>query len=90
MYSRVFQKQEIVTPDVLYEDVIEVNCRVVPTMPARCRLPATTWTRNVVGKTKEELHVISELNKEDVTQKLKKLKEKGVKSIAVVLMHSYT
>lgn len=59
-------------------------------MPVRCQLPDLFWKRNVIGITKEELHVVSELNKEDVIQKLKKLKEKGIKSIAVVLMHSYT
>lgn len=82
--------QKIITPEILYENVIEVTCRVSPVLPSSCHLPSHYWKRNVTGKTNEELHVISELNKSDLIEKLKNLKEKGIKSIAVVLMHSYT
>lgn len=82
--------QEIVTPDVLYEDVIEVSCRVTPVCAQRCKLPESFWRRKVTGRTKEDLHVLSELDVDDVKKKLLKVKENGIKSIAVVLMHSFT
>lgn len=82
--------QEIITPEVLYEEVIEVNCRVTPTASDRCRLPPEYWKRKVTGKTKEELYVVSELNVEKLKENLLALKQKGINSVAVVLMHSYT
>lgn len=81
--------QEIKTPNVLFEEVIEVSCRVIPASK-RCRLERNFFKRNVKGTTNEELHVIEELDESNVTDKLLKLKHKGIKSIAVVLMHSYT
>ncbi len=75
---------------MLYEEVIEVHCRVTPVLSQRCNLKNDFWKRKVTGKTNEDLHVISDLNKEELTEKLKKLKQNGIKSIAVVLMHSYT
>jgi len=59
-------------------------------MSVRCKLPVTKWLKKVTGKTQEDLFVTSELDKEDVIRKLTLLKQKGIKSVAVVLLHSYT
>ena len=83
-----FILKEIKTPSVLYEEVIEVSCRVIP-VSKRCRLDQNYFKKNVQGTTKEELHVLKELDELSVTDELLKLKHKGIKSIAVVLMHSY-
>ncbi|XP_075226295.1 5-oxoprolinase [Lycorma delicatula] len=79
---------ELVTPDVLYKDVIEVDCRVVPSMDGKCKMKHN-WPR-VTGKTGEDLFITKALDKETLRINFIKLKEKGIKSIAVVLMHSYT
>ncbi|KAK7866095.1 hypothetical protein R5R35_011613 [Gryllus longicercus] len=86
---------EIVTPDLLYEKVIEVECRVVPALPGRCRLQEEAagnynkW-RQVQGTTGELLFVAQELNVEKLKEDLKDLQKQGIESIAVVLAHSYT
>ncbi|XP_063237134.1 5-oxoprolinase [Bacillus rossius redtenbacheri] len=78
---------EIVTPDVLYEDVLEADCRVVPALRGRCEL-RHGW-RTVVGTTQEELYVCRELDAEGLKDGLRRLREKGIDSLAVVLAHSY-
>ncbi|KAJ8672521.1 hypothetical protein QAD02_003780 [Eretmocerus hayati] len=80
---------EIVTPEVLYSDVIEVKARVVPALPGKCDLTKRSW-RKVRGSTGEELFVTQELDEEDLMKNLKYLKQKGIESLAVVMMHSYT
>jgi N-methylhydantoinase A/oxoprolinase/acetone carboxylase beta subunit len=86
--------QEIVTPSVLYEEVVEVDCRVVPALPGRCMLTGLghgEWSQwcHVTGTTGEELLVCQELNEDTLRKDLIILKEKGINSIAVVLAHSY-
>lgn len=83
------------TPSVLYEEVVEVDCRVVPALPGRCMLTGLEhgeWShwRHVTGTTGEELLVCQELNQDTLRKDLIILKEKGIDSIAVVLAHSYT
>ncbi|RZF46443.1 hypothetical protein LSTR_LSTR012518 [Laodelphax striatellus] len=77
---------EINTPEVLYKKVVEVDCRVVPDQK-RCEMnhnwPATN------GTTGEKLFQMRALDKEKLHSDLVQLKEEGIKSIAVVLMHSY-
>ncbi|KAJ9590444.1 hypothetical protein L9F63_016531 [Diploptera punctata] len=84
---------KIETPQVLYEEVVEVDCRVVPALTNRCLLKnlGGEWAKwkQVTGTTGEVLYVCQELNEDEVKNKLVKLKEKGFNSIAVVLMHSY-
>ncbi|XP_031780579.1 5-oxoprolinase [Nasonia vitripennis] len=80
---------EVATPEVLYSEVVEVQARVVPALPGKCELPKNSW-RTVKGSTGEELFVSQELNEEKLKRDLKKLKSKGIESLAVVLMHSYT
>ncbi|XP_049939893.1 5-oxoprolinase [Schistocerca serialis cubense] len=81
---------EIVTPEVLYEDVVEVDCRIIPALPGRCQLQemAADW-RKVRGTTGEELLVVKELDTEKLTRDLQALRGKGYNSLAVVLAHSY-
>jgi 5-oxoprolinase (ATP-hydrolysing) len=86
--------QEIVTPNVLYAEVVEVDCRVVPALPGQCMLTGLghgEWSkwRHVTGTTGEELLVCQELNEEALRKELITVKEKGINSIAVVLAHSY-
>lgn len=86
--------QEILTPDVLYEEVVEVDCRVVPALPGQCLLMGIghgEWSNwhHVTGTTGEELLVCQELNEDTLRKDLIVLKEKGINSIAVVLAHSY-
>lgn len=66
-----------------------MQARVVPALPGKCELPKNSW-RTVKGSTGEELFVSQELNEERLKEDLKKLKAKGIESLAVVLMHSYT
>jgi hypothetical protein len=81
--------QEISTPDVLYEEVVEVDSRVVPALPGRCLLKEGLEWRHVIGTTGEELLVCQELNEDTLEKDLTILKEKGINSVAVVLAHSY-
>ncbi|XP_018907256.2 5-oxoprolinase isoform X2 [Bemisia tabaci] len=80
---------KITTPGVLYEEVVEVDARVVPCMEGQCQLPDEFWRGSEIGTTGEMLHVWKTIDKEKVRQDLEKVKQKGINSIAVVLMHSY-
>lgn len=46
--------------------------------------------KDVIGTTGEKMLVIKEVNEDAVRRDLKKLLEKGIESVAVVLAHSYT
>ena len=78
---------EIRCPEVLYEEVVEVEERLVLSNNS-CQLDRSGW-RAARGTTGEEMFVTRELEEEDLRQKLISLKEKGINSIACVLMHSY-
>ncbi|XP_046471410.1 5-oxoprolinase isoform X1 [Neodiprion pinetum] len=82
---------EVVTPEVLYSEVVEVGCRVVPALPGKCQLGDVTrgWKR-VKGTTGEEFLVMKELNEQKLKKDLEGLKKKGIESLAVVLAHSYS
>lgn len=71
--------------------MVEVDCRVIPTLEGKCELGdfAKHW-RVVEGKTGEKFFVTKELDKEAVTKSLQELKSKGIDSISVALAHSYT
>uniref|UniRef100_A0A0K8SCA3 5-oxoprolinase n=1 Tax=Lygus hesperus TaxID=30085 RepID=A0A0K8SCA3_LYGHE len=80
---------EINTPEMLYEEVVEVNCRIVPQMEGKCILrEAKTWPI-VEGLSGEKFLVSQSLKLEEVKVQLMKVLAKGIKSIAVVLLHSY-
>ena len=78
---------EIRCTEVLYEEVVEVEERLVLSNNS-CQLDRSGW-RAARGTTGEEMFVTRDLQEEDLRQKLIGLKEKGINSIACVLMHSY-
>ena len=76
----------IVKPDMLYEEVVEVDGRIIPKRDD-CHFKAD-W-KVVKGTTGEELFEIEEVNENSVRHALESLKSKGISSIAVALMHSF-
>ncbi|XP_022818304.1 5-oxoprolinase [Spodoptera litura] len=82
---------DIKRPGVLYTEVIEVDCRVIPALEDRCQMDKSgkNW-KEVVGTTGEKMLVVKDLEEEKVKKDLQALKQKGIESIAVVLAHSYT
>lgn len=81
---------KVSTPEVLYEEVIEIDCRVVPEMKGRCALEKSSSWPVVKGISGDNLLVKKTLDHQIVKKQLEKLLAKGIKSIAVVLIHSYT
>ncbi|PLB46275.1 putative 5-oxoprolinase [Aspergillus steynii IBT 23096] len=85
-------------PDVLYDEVVEVNERVTiedyqqnPT-PNREQL-LTSLERDpdlIKGVSGETLRILTGLDKESIRHDLQSLYDRGFRSIAVVLVHSYT
>ncbi|XP_017766336.1 PREDICTED: 5-oxoprolinase [Eufriesea mexicana] len=80
---------QVVTPEVLYEKVIEVKCRVIPALPGKCNLDDRKW-RRTKGSTGEDLFVTRELDEEQLKLDLEESRISGIDSLAVVLAHSYT
>ncbi|KAL1131593.1 hypothetical protein AAG570_011207 [Ranatra chinensis] len=80
---------EIIIPDVLYEEVLEVDCRVVPEMKGRCNLPYAKDWHPVECTSGERFLVKKEIDLNSLREQLEHIKNKGINSIAVVLMHSY-
>ena len=78
----------IVVPEVLYEEVVEVDASLLLNR-SDCELDKSKW-RKVVGTTEEKLFVVKELNEEKLIEDLKRLRSLGIDSLAVALMHSYT
>lgn len=83
--------QDIKRPGVLYTEVIEVDCRVIPALEDRCQIDKRNknW-KVVIGTTGEKMLITKELDEEAVKRDLGKLRNSGIESIAVVLAHSYT
>lgn len=75
-------------PDVLYEEVIEVDERVVLRQDG-CQLPREEPKRIVTGSTGESLEVWQELDLHRVERDLKAVLSRGITSLAVLLLHSY-
>lgn len=73
-------------PEGLYEAVVEAKERVILDSP-RCQL--TAKGRQVDATNGEKLWIIEELDQEHLKRELEKIHDKGISSIAVVLMHSY-
>lgn len=65
----------IVKPEVLYEEVVQVEGRVVLDR-ADCRLDKTSF-RKVVGATNENVFVVQELNEEKLKEDLERIQQKG-------------
>ncbi|XP_060073815.1 5-oxoprolinase-like [Ylistrum balloti] len=78
---------EIVAPDQLYEEVIEVEERVV-FQQDRCEIKKACPI--VTGTTGEKLEVWRSVDVSQLRQDLQRLLDRGIRSLAVVLLHSYT
>jgi len=72
---------------MLYDHVIEVDERIRVVNPKFETVDSKGYE---VGKTQELVEVISSPNVEHLKQQLEEVKKKGIKSLAVALMHSYT
>lgn len=73
-------------PEVIYEEVVEVNERVCMVQDS-CKLGLTSPV--VMGTTGEKLYVWQMLDKEKLQSDLQRVFNLGIRSLAVVLMHSY-
>ena len=74
-------------PDVLPDEVVEIDERVIPCPLSRDDGYAACTT--VEGVTGERFRIIQELDMREVREALEGLKERGYRSIAVALLHSY-
>ena len=73
-------------PSNLYEEVIEVSCRIIPVRDD-CELRSSH--RVVNGISNSHYLVTQELDPVDVNARLEAVFKRGIKSIAVALAHSY-
>uniref|UniRef100_A0A8C5PWK3 5-oxoprolinase, ATP-hydrolysing n=1 Tax=Leptobrachium leishanense TaxID=445787 RepID=A0A8C5PWK3_9ANUR len=80
---------EIKMPEVLYEEVIEVQERVV-LQRGDCRLPNDPSIRSFIGSTGDSVEVWEPVNLEQLKTELLGVLSRGIRSLAVVLLHSYT
>ncbi|KAG5268176.1 hypothetical protein AALO_G00209110 [Alosa alosa] len=80
---------EVSVPEVLYEEVIEVDERVVLKQHG-CHLPRKESKRTVTGSTGDSLEVWRELDLPQVERDLRGVLSRGITSLAVLLLHSYT
>uniref|UniRef100_A0A667XF64 5-oxoprolinase, ATP-hydrolysing n=1 Tax=Myripristis murdjan TaxID=586833 RepID=A0A667XF64_9TELE len=76
---------EVSMPEVLYEEVIEVDERIVLRQDS-CQLPRKDPKRS----TGDSLEVWRELDLERVEKDLRGVLSRGITSLAVLLLHSYT
>ncbi|XP_069588101.1 5-oxoprolinase-like [Ranitomeya imitator] len=79
---------EIRMPEVLYEEVIEVEERVV-LHQGGCQLPKHPSLKTFIGSTGDTLEVWEPINMEKLRILLQGVLSRGIRSLAVVLMHSY-
>ncbi|KAM8966221.1 5-oxoprolinase [Pelodytes ibericus] len=80
---------EIQMPEVLYEEVIEVEERVV-LHREDCGLPTDPARKPFIGSTGDSLEVWKPVDLERLKIELLGVLSRGIRSLAVVLMHSYT
>lgn len=80
--------QNIRRPDILYSEIVEIDCRIIPTLENKCELNQNNW-RIVKGSTGEEFYITKEQNQNEVREKLLQIKQTGIDSISVALAHSY-
>ncbi|KAH3767251.1 oxoprolinase 1 [Pelomyxa schiedti] len=78
----------IVRPELIYSEVVEVEERVVlaKDLPQGFSADGRTIFQTVSG---EFVHVEKPINVDNLRQSLQKLYDTGIRSIAVVLVHSY-
>ncbi|KAJ5123783.1 Hydantoinase B/oxoprolinase-domain-containing protein [Penicillium atrosanguineum] len=75
-------------PDVLFEDVVEVNERIIPSH-LQSSQEALAPFRAIEGTTGERYYVAEELDTEQLISDLKALKNRGYGSVAVALVNSF-
>ncbi|KAJ1948242.1 hypothetical protein FBU59_001683, partial [Linderina macrospora] len=83
----------ITKPDVLYQDVVEVDERVTLvgyTMDPRGVHANADLTGAIEGKSGEFVKVLTQPDWDVVRQQLQQVYDSGIRSVAVCLMHSYT
>lgn len=81
---------KIIAPDVLYEEVVEIDCRVVPNIPEKCKYKESQNWPLIHGVTGDTFLIKKGIDEIKVKNQLEFLKVKGINSIAIVLIHSYT
>ncbi|KAJ8010689.1 hypothetical protein DPEC_G00077730 [Dallia pectoralis] len=79
---------EVAVPEVLYEEVIEVDERVVLKQDD-CQLPRKEPKRIVTGRTGDSLEVWREVDMHRVEEDLRGVLSRGISSLAILLLHSY-
>ena len=79
---------KITRPDLLYECVYELNERIV--LINESLKHVSDGYDILTGISGEKLYVEQPLNDNEVTSILNEIKAKGIQSVAVVLLHSYT
>lgn len=77
---------KVATPEVLYQEVIEVEERLV-LHKGNCNIQKSC--QHVFGVTGEKVEIWQPINLDKVRKDLAGVLHKGIKSIAVALMHSY-
>ncbi|XP_071530389.1 5-oxoprolinase isoform X1 [Panulirus ornatus] len=80
---------KVLCPDVLYEEVVEVRERVVPRQDVSESEASNNQWNLRKGSTGEEILVVKKLDTKKLSQDLTKVLERGIKSLAVVLIHSF-
>lgn len=75
-------------PDVLFEAVVEVNERIIPSHQRSSKDFLSSF-RSITGVTGEKFHVLRELDIPAVKADLQSLKDQGYQSIAVALLNSF-
>ena len=76
----------IAKPDLLYEEVIEVDERIVLTQNQRILPPHVKVIQGITG---ERVYIEKPLNADALKTALQNVLDSGIDSIAVVLMHAY-
>ncbi|XP_074000836.1 LOW QUALITY PROTEIN: 5-oxoprolinase [Numenius arquata] len=79
---------EVAVPEVLYEEVIEVDERLIPYQPG-CRLPGTETLPRLEGSTGTSLLLQQPLDLGGLRRALEGVLARGIRSLAVLLLHSY-
>lgn len=71
---------------------MEVDCRVINLKCEKCDQINSIWNNKptVQGITGEDIIILKQIDEAALKKDLILLKEKGINSIAVALMHSYT
>lgn len=86
---------KIMKPDPLYEEVVEIDEKV--TIPSATEDPESVdysskvdGKNYVLGTSKDVFKVLKAVDEDDTRAKLQKLKEKGIVSVSICLIHGYS